>query len=76
MMVTFTIDNVRAARTLLDDEQVREVVLQMPPRGSRRVRRVDLRTSVTRQWNHGVKVGAVSMSHDGVNWRPCCLVPQ
>jgi hypothetical protein len=48
----------------------------MPPRGSRRVRRIDVRTSVTREGNHGVKVGAVSMTADGVNWRPCCLVPR
>jgi hypothetical protein len=76
MMVSFTIDDVRAVRTVLHDESVREVVLQMPPPGSRRVRRVDLRTSVTREGNRGVKVGAVAMTADGLNWRPCCLVPR
>ena len=76
MMISFAIDDVRAARTVLDDTNGREVVLHMPPRGSRRVRRVDLRTSVTREGNRGVKVGAVSMTTDGVNWRPCCLVPR
>ena len=76
MMVAFTIDDVRAARTLLDDTRVHGVVLEMPPPGSRRVRRIDLRTSVTREGNRGVKVGVVSMTVDGVNWRPCCLVPR
>ena len=76
MVVTFTIDDVRAARVLLVDAGGQDVVLQMPPRGSRRVRRIDVRTSVTREGNHGVKVGAVSMTTDGVNWRPCCLVPR
>jgi hypothetical protein len=76
MMVAFTIDDVRAARVLLEDTAVHEVVLQMPSPGSRRVRRIDVRTSVTREGNHGVKVGAVSMTPDGVNWRPCCLVPR
>jgi hypothetical protein len=76
MMVVFTIDDVRATRTVLDDTRGREVVLQMPPAGSRRVRRIDLRTSVTREGNRGVKVGPVSMTEDGANWRPCCLVPR
>jgi len=76
MVVAFTIDDVRATRALLDDTSVHEVVLQMPPPGSRRLRRIDLRTSVTREGNRGVKVGAVSMTPDGVNWRPCCLLPR
>ena len=76
MVVTFTIDDERAARTLLDDTSPREAVLQMPPPGSRRVRRIDLRTSVTREGNRGVKVGTVTMTLDGLNWRPCCLVPR
>ena len=76
MMVTFTIDDVRAGRVLLSDPSVREVTLDMPPRGSRHVRRVDVRTSLTRDSNHGVKIGAVVVTQDGREWRPCCFSPQ
>jgi hypothetical protein len=76
MLVTFTIDDRRAGRLLLDDEKVREVVLDLPPPGSRRVRRVDVRTSITRDGNHGVMIGALSATEDGASWRPCCLMPR
>jgi hypothetical protein len=59
MMVTFTIDDMRAARVLLTNASWTPVTLDMPPRGSRRVRRIDVRTSVTREGNHGVKIGEV-----------------
>jgi hypothetical protein len=73
MLVTFTIDDGRGGRTLLSDGQFRDVVLEMPPRGSRHVRRVDVRTSVTRDGNHGVKIRDVLVTADGTGWRPCCL---
>ena len=73
MMVTFTIDDVRAGRVLLSDPSVRDVTLDLPLRGSRRVRRVDVRTSLTRDSNHGVKIGEVMVSDDGREWRPCCF---
>ena len=73
MVVTFSIDDVRAARVLLSDSGFREVLLEMPPPGSRRVRRVDLRTNVTREDNHGVKLGEVAVTDDGAHWRTCCL---
>jgi hypothetical protein len=76
MLVTLTIDDTRAGRVLLNDEARRDVVLDMPAPGSRRVRRVDVRTSITRDGNFGVKIGAMSMTADGVNWRPCCLSPR
>jgi hypothetical protein len=72
MVVTFTIDGARAARVLLTDGAWQEVTLALPPRGSRRVRRVDVRTSVTREDNHGVRLGEPSISRDGRTWRPCC----
>ena len=72
MLVTFTIDDVRAGRALLTDSQRQDVILEMPPRGSRRVRRVDVRTSVTRDDNHGVKIGELTISQNGTDWRPCC----
>lgn len=73
MLVTFTIDDVRAGRTLLADAGFSEVVLEMPARGSRRVRRVDIRTSLTRDGNYGVKIRDVMVSGDGSGWRTCCL---
>jgi hypothetical protein len=76
MMVTFTIDDVRAGRVLLSDPSIRDVTLDMPPRGSRHVRRVDVRTSLTRDSNHGVKIGGVMVTQDGREWRPCCFSPQ
>jgi hypothetical protein len=72
MMVTFTIDGSRAGRVLLTDGAWQEVTLSMPPRGSRRVRRVDVLTSVTREDNHGVRLGEPKVSRDGRAWRPCC----
>jgi hypothetical protein len=61
MVVTFFVDGVRAAGVILTDGTWREVVVPMPPPGWRRVRRIDVRTSVTREDNHGVKVGRVQV---------------
>ena len=72
MVVTFTIDGSRAARVLLTSKEWQEVTLTMPPRGSRRARRVDVRTNVTREDNHGVQLGELKISRDGRGWRPCC----
>jgi hypothetical protein len=72
MVVTFTIDGSRAGRVLLKNGAWQEVTLSMPPRGSRRVRRVDVRTSATREGNHGVQLGELKVSRDGRAWRPCC----
>jgi hypothetical protein len=62
MMVTFSIDDTRATRVLLTNASWMPVTLQMPPRGSRRVRRIDVRTSVTREGNHGVMIGEVTVA--------------
>jgi hypothetical protein len=72
MLVTFTIDGTRAGRVLLTDGAWQEVTLPLPPRGSRRVRRIDVRTTVTREDNHGVQLGEAKVSRDGHAWRPCC----
>jgi hypothetical protein len=61
MVVTFTLDDVRAARVMLTDEAWVDVLVPIPPRGSRRVRRIDVRTSVTRDDNRGVKIGEVEV---------------
>lgn len=57
MMVTFTIDDELAGRILLTGPEWQEVTLPMPLPGGRRVRRVDLRTSITRDGNRGVRMG-------------------
>lgn len=72
MMVTFTIDDQRAARILLTDDGWQDVTLVLPPPGSRRVRRVDLRTSVIRDGNRGVQLGEMTSTLNGEDWRPCC----
>jgi hypothetical protein len=57
MVVTLSIDNQRGARVLLTNAAWMPVALDMPPHGSRRVRRIDVRTSTTREGNHGVMIG-------------------
>ena len=56
MVVTFSIDDARGTRVLLTNPSWTPVTLDMPPRGSRRVRRIDVRTSVAREGNHGVMI--------------------
>jgi hypothetical protein len=73
MLVTITIDDERAARVLLEDAQWKQVTLTLPKPGSRRVRRVDVRTSLTREDYRGVRIGELKVSSDGVHWRPCCF---
>jgi hypothetical protein len=57
MVVSASVDDVRAARVLLSDESWQTLTFDLPPRASRRVRRIDIRTSVVRDDNHGVKMG-------------------
>jgi hypothetical protein len=57
MVVTVFVDDKRASRILLTDEAWHTLTVPLPPRGSRRVRRIDIKTSVVRDDNHGVKVG-------------------
>ena len=59
MVVTVYVDDARAWRVLLTDEAWQTIVVTLPPRGSRRVRRIDIKTSVVREDNHGVKVGEI-----------------
>ena len=73
MLVTFTIDDRRTARLVLSQEGWQVATLSLPPRGSRKVRRVDLRTSVTRAGNQGVQIGEPEITTDGQNWRRCCF---
>lgn len=64
MLVTITIDDGRAARVLLEDAQWKQVALTLPRPGSRRVRRIDVRTSLTREDNRGVRLGELKLGHN------------
>jgi hypothetical protein len=62
MMVTVSIDDEVVARVVLTDASWTRVHVAMPPPGRRRVRRVDVRTSVTREGNHGVRIGELEFA--------------
>jgi hypothetical protein len=59
MTVTVSIDDRVAARLVLTDAAWHRVRVPLPQPGGRRVRRVDVRTNVTRDDNHGVRIGEV-----------------
>ena len=59
MMVTVTVDDRPAGRLVLTDPSWRRVRIVLPPPGSRKVRRIDVRTSITREDNHGVRIAGV-----------------
>ena len=59
MMVTVSVDDETAARVVLTDGTWKRVRITLPPRGGRKVRRIDIRTSVTREGNYGVRVGEI-----------------
>ncbi|MEO6237461.1 MAG: hypothetical protein ABIQ52_10725 [Vicinamibacterales bacterium] len=62
MVVTFSVDGRRAARVLLAAPGWQEVTLPMPSPGSRRVRRVDVQATSTREGNRGVQLGELQIS--------------
>jgi hypothetical protein len=57
--VSVSIDDRPATRIVLTDDTWRRVVLVMPARGSRRVRRIDLRMDRTREDNRAAALGEV-----------------
>ena len=57
--VSVAIDDRPADRIVLENAQWHQVVLVMPPRGTRRVRRIDIRADRTRDDNRGAALGAV-----------------
>jgi len=59
MMVTVSVDDKVTARLVLSDAAWRVVRVPLPPPGGRGVRRIDVRTSITREDNHGVRIGEV-----------------
>lgn len=59
MLVTISVDDKIAARLVLSDPAWQHVHLRLPPPAGRKVRRVDVRTSLTREDNHGVRIGEI-----------------
>ena len=57
--VKLTIDDRPADQLLLNDDGWHRVRLMLPPRGTRRVRRIDVRVDRTKIGNRGVQVGEV-----------------
>jgi len=61
MMITVAVDGSTAARLVLTDASWQRVRISLPPPGSRKVRRIDVRTNVTRDDNHGVRLGEIQL---------------
>lgn len=59
IVATVTIDDRPADRVVLSDDTWRRVVIRLPPRGTRRVRRMNIRLDRTRDGNRGVQLGEV-----------------
>lgn len=59
IVATITIDNRPAERITLADPSWRRLALRLPPGGSRRVRRIDIRLDRTRDDNRGVQLGEI-----------------
>ena len=64
--VSITIDDEPVDRLVLTDPGWRESRIRLPPPGSRRVRRVDLRTDRTRDDNRAVQVGRITLGQVGL----------
>ena len=56
---TVTIDDRPADRVVLTDGSWRRLLIRLPPRAARRVRRIDVRVDRTREGNRGVQLGEV-----------------
>jgi hypothetical protein len=57
--ITVSIDDRPADRIVLENARWQKVVLVMPPRGTRKVRRIDIRADRTRDDNRGAALGDV-----------------
>jgi hypothetical protein len=58
---TISIDDRPADRLVLQDSQWHASTVRLPQKGSRRVRRIDIRVDRTREDNHGAAVGEISI---------------
>jgi hypothetical protein len=60
IVVTITMDDRPVDRIVLSDAAWRRSFVRLPPRGSRRTRRIDIRVDRTRDDNHGVQLGVLA----------------
>jgi hypothetical protein len=65
MTVTVTVDDTPAGRIVLTDARWQTVPFRLPRPGSRSVRRIDVRTNITRADNHGVMIGEIELLRAG-----------
>jgi hypothetical protein len=59
--VAISVDDRSAGRLVLSDSAWRESVIRLPPPGSRRVRRIDIRADRARDDNHAVQLGEITL---------------
>lgn len=59
--VAISVDDRPAGRLILSDSAWRESVVRLPPPGSRRVRRIDIRADRARDDNHAVQLGEITL---------------
>ena len=57
--VTVSVDDRPADRIVLTDDSWRHLLIRLPPRATRRVRRLDIRADRTREGNLGVQLGEI-----------------
>jgi len=62
MVVSVSVDDVRCARVLLTAPEWHEIVIPLPPRGSRRERRIDVRANRARDELHAVRISDVQLT--------------
>jgi hypothetical protein len=62
--VELTIDDRFADQLVLNGDEWHRVKMVLPPRGTRRVRRIDIRVKRTKAGNKGVQVGVVRSRRD------------
>jgi hypothetical protein len=62
MLVSVSVDDLRAGRVLLTDAAWHEIVIPLPPRGSRRERRIDVRTNGAREDLRAIRIGDVRLT--------------
>ncbi len=60
--VSVALDDVPAERVVLSDPAWREVVIRLPPRATRRVRRLDLRADRARDGNRAFELAEVTLN--------------
>jgi hypothetical protein len=61
IVATITIDDRPAERIVLNDGAWRRVAIRLPPRGRRRVRRIDIVLDRMRDEGRGIQVGEVAL---------------